>query len=1836
MGMNDGIKTDPGLQGQVFLDDAFNGIANRDRNLWRADNYVKAVVDDAVTGPLNLAAMAVNGATLGLTDFKGPDSIMPDSFTTYHRNESFYRGTTGLVGAFFAGGAAMKAIREGGRIATALEGSKLPSAMVGAITSRTSAVEEAERQIGAARVAMAKTFGAKTGLNDPVFDMADAVPQGSTLSQFGNTYKQAQAGIMKERTLNGVKEGLAAEAAVFGLYNQNDFLFPEDQSVWSNLLMVGGGVGLSAMGERLAGAVARRKTMQAAALVGSQEAQKARLSGNMLTTADTTTGIGNEWQTVMAGLYGNNRVQEVEDNAAAMAQGSPNLTVPMLQRGAAEIKSTNNNMINGALNRMRMTSSADPVFSGKTPGINVAAISRPGAKLDDRELAQMNQQLIDNNSIGVGLSFLEDTDVGLRYEATRLRLEDAELTARKIRDSNLDATKQTELDKAAADLGNSLADLNIYRPAVIERSGSVNYNPYRFEGQLGREVNEGLTLRTGATSETLQFSGVRAKPSEGVGGPENVNRPVQLNRYGQVTTGADGFGSGKVLADNEMTPDELTQLQSLVGRATDPSAQTGKYWSNFWTSFSASDGDLSKLPFPVLDAMSEGRLKMPDSIPMTPAVAGLQQGLADGSVAAVSLAKKMEYMRTHPFPVGTSRDFDAHDFEKMLNLRLTNDAGQPNSVMDMLKAWRDTAGPNTSALSFVGSNGKGINSAMDAFVELANSRTVQGGKALSVDEVLQDLNSQRASNLTAHHERNGFGALYTHIAEPTDTEMALAKVVQARNTLQQNTLKNAQVPMIQAVVQSLAADPMALAQLSDVASLATLDAKNNLVTTTDFALRGERAIRGAANVGRRIKQAFDGYINDRVGSIAGQFKALFSENDIVSRAEIMEWQNLARAGIKLRESAIKAGLNEIDTSSSGAQRMLERLGELEGAPKAGKPWHAFSMAQAVNNRKYVPIEFGERSVGVLNDVFSYQYEALDAMNALNQHAGKRLMDRFNGHMPVDDQRRFFRSYAVDVNGHMFYVKGRTQREADAALADMMNSENARMKAGGKENFYRQVTETQIAQYYAPLDQTFLHSISDWSGIKQTGTSGGRYMDPRIDLSTDNFDSMLLSMRQLGDDIRERTTVAALAPVMNEANRINGMVKANGMTMQGGKLVKSAFTGIDNWQNILLSRDQLPEASIARKVHATVEQLYNDMSAGVDRLAQTIPLDAAGALMHRVFGEAAAKARGVLHMPSKGAFDTADYLLANYKPLAGILASDDLRTVLKLNSSPDSFKLSKQLQQFNKYTTRAFLAFANLAHPLLNFMGIAATLPAVVRQVQRMPGETNEQWMARGGGMFDYIDPEKGEATINPVKLTIEAMHILHNDPTAYQKAKQLGFMDANMLEGMYEQSKLKPNSFEDALDWGIKYLDFINLPFKAGYKKVTGKEFGHNDLSEWSEVYSRAISHMAGLALMRRSGRTDLSEEEMHTFAHWFANQNIADFSPNMRGQLFRGVAGIPVGLFQSYGINILQRMFGYVEDKNKRALITQLAMQGAMFGGQSMPGWPLLNSYYYNTKDMKATAHGATNLNERVYDGMGKFWGDVLLTGVPANLTQLLGGSSGINMYTSGDVNPRNPFSLPPAASLIQQMGQGLFETLKVTGDEIQNVKDGLGFEPGRYLEIVSNYAPSRGYRSLADLLLGEHTDRKGNVSQEDTRTGVALLSRMLGMRTSDETKRSAAIWENSQAQSQRIADMTRVRNSMLRRMDDGQELSDQDLQAFMSRYLAAGGTDNGWKSWLKTTMDKANYTRGDRVLDTIVSKNGTMNGRDLAAAQRLFYAGVTPGNTAKSQAALQAEAARMGNAMQ
>jgi hypothetical protein len=117
------------------------------------------------------------------------------------------------------------------------------------------------------------------------------------------------------------------------------------------------------------------------------------------------------------------------------------------------------------------------------------------------------------------------------------------------------------------------------------------------------------------------------------------------------------------------------------------------------------------------------------------------------------------------------------------------------------------------------------------------------------------------------------------------------------------------------------------------------------------------------------------------------------------------------------------------------------------------------------------------------------------------------------------------------------------------------------------------------------------------------------------------------------------------------------------------------------------------------------------------------------------------------------------------------------------------------------------------------------------------------------------------------------------------------------------------------------------------------------------------------------------------------------------RPGLFQGPLGQAIGLFQSYQFNLLQQMFRYVAEGDKKDLGMLLGLQGTFYGLQGEPGFKFLNDH------IVGTASGNQNHRD-MYDAVrgtvGKEGANWLLYGTASNMLQT-------NIYSRGDINPRN-----------------------------------------------------------------------------------------------------------------------------------------------------------------------------------------------------------------------------------
>lgn len=1376
-------------------------------------------------------------------------------------------------------------------------------------------------------------------------------------------------------------------------------------------------------------------------------------------------------------------------------------------------------------------------------------------KLEKGQIEATTKWSKENRAGMVGVQSLENADVTIRYNEEYTK-----------RYANAQKTYKNPDDAARAKL--AFKEIDSMHPAVLEADGAVNLSATR--KTPWQEIDADPTAAPVMHNKT----------SMRLRGKEAPN--VALNDAGFLSK-IVGKKSNLVVREGSLNFQEATGSYSLLAKADklDFSAKFAKVF----------DGDTDALPYQTLDALSADRLEFSnDLLAQNPKLQELVNEQMSGVLESKIMNKKFKAF----LDVQKRGEENPVDMSKRFNMRMHDDQGLPSELHRALTTLAETGETDLNAF---------VKNPQDLAKALAGLAGGAADKPM-LNKIVKKIESQiRGGNmLTLHEQPKPVGMLRKILDGASDTDISLAKIAEFARRTRFAMLGNSQEPMIRSIVDSMQElSNTALVGATDVASIArdTLMENNSIksrlaraTTTTTQRFRDNMAMQHAHTLGQTAQRQFNAIADAMLTPIAQEHRRLMSEKKFSVLAQHSDYTTAVRQGATLEEDFLQVGLNKLDMTNHRVRAMTERLFKKTPEQLAdGDELYLFDLAKAANG-EYVPIKITDEAASFTNMMIDASYSQLKSMNQLAKMMGLKETVRVRGHVPVADFSKLQVRYVGDENGKIVgYVTGKTTEEAESVLKNAIDFSNS----NGKRHIA--IAPSMVQGYMDALDNMhFSNMVNMGDSARQTGATKGRSPTGVTDVSGDIGSDQLLALRENMKSVKDRTVYAMMEPSILQ----NRQLMAQGNATEGGRraLDRSGdprfFNAHQEWENLLFARSGTPKGSIAHKADDMVSRAIESIwDAAAQRFAGT-------------------KSNMEMTASQKAAYEK--MLGSDYNPMGNALEAAER---LKTKRSIDDRRVAQSLQAANKVTAEVFLKFANLPHAILNVMSAAVTTPAVIQQIVRREGESLSDFRDRAGVMAEYID-ETGAVSISATKVLTSGTSFFHSQASkaVIAEAEKRGFITANMLEEFNSAIHATPNRVTEMAEHGRKYLDFINGPINLA-NKALGRKASADNIAEASENFTRTYFHSVGYNYINKMGKQGLTEGEKHAFANMFANQNVADYSPNIRGQAFRGVTGIPIGLFQSFGINYLQRMFRYIENKDSRALAVQAGMQTAFFGAQGLPGWPAINSAFMHANERGGDAD--RDLNDRIYGAYGKHVGDALMLGSVSNLPKLFGASDGLNFYTSGDANPRVFSGLPPSFALA---GQTMEMIGKAGASAISDAKRGVAsgeFDSMRTAEILTSYAPSRGVRALMEIAMGYSTDRAGDLVAEDTRSGMALLARMMGTRTTDEVNTRQALYKNRQDEQHRRARLTQVGRAFTAAVRSASENGDRDfevtqefLKPYLQQMLAAGGRQDTARQFFRRALEKANTPEVEFAMRGFV-KDGNVKGGNIftSSVERLGLTG-------------------------
>lgn len=697
-----------------------------------------------------------------------------------------------------------------------------------------------------------------------------------------------------------------------------------------------------------------------------------------------------------------------------------------------------------------------------------------------------------------------------------------------------------------------------------------------------------------------------------------------------------------------------------------------------------------------------------------------------------------------------------------------------------------------------------------------------------------------------------------------------------------------------------------------------------------------------------------------------------------------------------------------------------------------------------------------------------------------------------------------------------------------------------------------VKQEEVQRYYNLQDQAFHNMIDFAEPAAQTAAGRGASASPILELGRESLDELASSINKQLTATARKTTNLMFESEINFARLTS---HASG-SVEPFKNFRTTNTWNTYVQTLLGTQTLDPEGVIG-KAYYTIESYYDNVLAALYDKHLRNP---SKALVRSLKGG------------NEKRFKELQDKLGEYNPFQNSVEFAEAQFNIAVPST-----MRSHMATFNFVTSSLTLRMFELGHAILNFSGLLATHPAVLNSLNRIAGETREDWIKRIGAYGSPVG-DRDVAIPNYWRMATGTMSDMFTPQgmADLKFAQAKGYGDQHVAEIFATMVAPQEGFAAGILRKGVDVVSVV---------------------SDKSEKWTRLFAHMMGVNIARKGLKME-NADDIHIFAHRFANDNIGDYRSNNRPQLFQGAVGMPLGLFQTYVWNYYQRIFGYIENKQIRALAVGEAMQASVFGMKSVPGWREYNAMYTDAMDDQQNAVDA------IQNRYGRDMADLILYGSISNIPKIWG-PDGMALYTRGDLSDvrlPTPFGFDRTAPY-----RLASNTVGIVNDTIGQFLDGGQYSHQQQMEIIAKYSINRPLRHVFEIAAGYSVDRRGQVVSRDTRSAMSVSARILAFKPLQEAKQVEAYYTSRQAEFSQMEKRQRL-NLGTRALFRSGEVDAKDFRNILRDYIESGGSVDYFGTWLKNSLLIAKATRTERkFLEALKAK-------ELIDTIRMINAGIFP----------------------
>jgi hypothetical protein len=509
----------------------------------------------------------------------------------------------------------------------------------------------------------------------------------------------------------------------------------------------------------------------------------------------------------------------------------------------------------------------------------------------------------------------------------------------------------------------------------------------------------------------------------------------------------------------------------------------------------------------------------------------------------------------------------------------------------------------------------------------------------------------------------------------------------------------------------------------------------------------------------------------------------------------------------------------------------------------------------------------------------------------------------------------------------------------------------------------------------------------------------------------------------------------------------------------------------------------------------------------------------------------------------------------------------------INHTAPKGELSKFVRGANAVMSKLTLGLDPL-NGLNNFIGANVLRMTELTQLTRAISEGDTE-LAGKLGMIDVTGA--GDRILSPTKLMGQAYkEMMNDDGTLIQKYRDLGVVkDATaQFKQIVDDGSLKGTETVGDLNSRLQRMTAMASEITQKGERLSGNKF--------FEDSNRFLSANVADQLTRPAIEQGiLTQKEADAYINIFVNRVDGTTVASQRPLVFQGPIGQAIGLFQSYQFNLMQQMFRYVADGTAKDAAMLLGLQGTFYGMAGLPAFQAINQHVIGTMSNNPKHIDAY---DALVGTVGKNAGDLLMYGLPSNLLQT-------NLYSRGDINPRQVTVIPTALSDVPTVG-AVAKFYGAVKDTFDKTAAGANVWES-FLQGIEHAGISRPLSGLAQTLQATtgngtpySTTTKGTIMFSNDFMSLATLSRLSGGRPLDEAIINDGVYRIQAYKQYDLSRMNTLAEAVKASNIEGQITSQDQWAGFANDYAKIGGKQTQFNQFMMREIKSANTSASDLIV--------------------------------------------------